>query len=209
MAHDTLAAAFVAAQQSLADVAKGRRANAGQYAYAYADLSDVLGQVRPVLAAHGLAITQSVSTAIDEVLVTTTLLHTSGQTLVVGPLAMPLGKTAQQTGSSITYARRYAIMALLGLAAADEDDDGAQAAPRSTEGQRIGKSDVPSVRAPQAGESRPVASPDKPASDKQRNYAKALMRSTLPDWSPPEVWSAAEASELIEELKAEAAANAG
>jgi len=54
------------------------------------------------------------------------------------------------------------------------------------------------------GADRPQASADKPASDKQRNYAKALMRSRgMADWSPPDDWTAADASSLIEELKAE------
>ncbi len=57
---------------------------------------------------------------------------------------------------------------------------------------------------PAGGDDRPTASADRPASDKQRNYAKALMRSRgLTDWSPPDDWSAADASQLIEELKAE------
>jgi hypothetical protein len=43
-------------------------------------------------------------------------------------LTLPVGKTAQATGSAITYSRRYALMAMLGLAT--EDDDGAAAAPR-------------------------------------------------------------------------------
>ena len=54
----------------------------------------------------------------------TTLLHTSGQWIKSEyPL---LQGTAQQTGSSLTYARRYSLSSIAGIAA-DEDDDGTSA----------------------------------------------------------------------------------
>lgn len=129
-----LASALVSAMADLSDIKKGKEAKiptkaGGSYGYKYADLADTIQQVRPVLAQHGLAVLQSpVSHDNDTVSIYTTVIHRSGQQLTFGPLTLPAGRTAQETGSAITYGRRYALLACLGLAA--EDDDGASAAPR-------------------------------------------------------------------------------
>jgi hypothetical protein len=102
----------------------------GSYTYRYADLADLLALVRPLLARHGLAVTQDVQTVDREARVTTFVLHVSGGSLAFGPLGLPLGDTPQGTGSAITYARRYALLAALGLAT-EEDDDGHAARPTS------------------------------------------------------------------------------
>jgi hypothetical protein len=129
-----ISAALVAALGEMTDVPKSHEAKvqtkAGPgYGYKYANLADSLSMVRPVLAKHGLAVMQVSSTPDQNtVLVTTTLLHKSGEWIMFFPLGMPNGRTAQETGSAITYARRYSLLSCLGLAA--EDDDGASAAPR-------------------------------------------------------------------------------
>lgn len=132
-----LAAAFVAASAELTSVTKSREASiptksGGSYGYRYAALEDVLDTVRPVLAKHGLTITQTASNRNEDYLtISTSILHRSGQYIVFEPLALPNGRTAQEIGSAITYGRRYHLLACLGLAASD-DDDGAAAAPRIT-----------------------------------------------------------------------------
>lgn len=125
---DALAAAWVKAAGEMDEVPRTRRVNAGPIKYTYADLGDALSMARPILASHGLLVTQSVDCTETDVLVSTTMLHSSGQWVTTTPVRMPLGKTAQNTGSSITYARRYSLMAFLGLAT--DDDDGASASPR-------------------------------------------------------------------------------
>lgn len=124
---DKIAPALVIALGKLTDVPKGRTADTGKYRYTFADLSDLLGMARPILSAHGLAVLQPVTVeqGSTDVLVWTTLLHTSGQFITLAPLRMAAGTTPQATGSAITYGRRYALLAALGLAA--EDDDGQQA----------------------------------------------------------------------------------
>lgn len=57
------------------------------------------------------------------------LLHVSGDKLTFDPFPFPHGRDAQATGSMVTYHRRYALVAALGMAAGD-DDDGASAAAR-------------------------------------------------------------------------------
>lgn len=124
---EQVSAALVAACAELEDVPKRHKASVGKFSYDYADLADTLSTVRPVLAKHGLAVLQPVTTEPehDIVVVATVILHKSGEQLHLGRLGLPLGQGAQATGSAITYARRYALLAALGLAA--EDDDGAAA----------------------------------------------------------------------------------
>lgn len=125
---DALAASLVNALGEMTDVVKTQTANAGQYAYSYATLADALQMARPILASHGLAITQTAEATHDEVIIWTTMVHQSGQYVTYAPLRLPAGKTAQNTGSALSYGKRYALMAVLGLAT--EDDDGANASPR-------------------------------------------------------------------------------
>lgn len=98
----------------------------------YADLNSVFDSCRSLMADHGLSITQFPGTAPMEsgpaVSLTTRLMHESGQWLE-DTMVIPLSKaTAQDYGSALTYARRYAISAIIGIVA-DEDDDGNQAQP--------------------------------------------------------------------------------
>lgn len=134
VAHDTLAAALVAALAQLGSIPKAREAKLKKYSYSYADLGDVLEHVRPILGAHGLGVLQNVTIDSGFVRITTTLLHASGESMQFGPLPLHAGNTPQQAGSAITYARRYALLAALGIAT--EDDDGQAAAQRPPQRQQ-------------------------------------------------------------------------
>jgi len=101
-----------------------------RYTFSYAPLDSILNACRPVLAKHGLAITQQLEQPDGVPAIRTELRHSGGG--VIGS-SFPLSHTPespQQLGSLLTYLRRYAIVALLGVAA-EEDDDAqqAQAAP--------------------------------------------------------------------------------
>jgi hypothetical protein len=90
----------------------------------YADLASIIEAVRKPLTDNGLAFSQTIWFDEHGLFLQTTLLHVSGQWLKSEyPL---LQGTAQQTGSSLTYARRYSLSSIAGIAA-DEDDDGAAA----------------------------------------------------------------------------------
>ena len=80
---------LVAALGQLSDVPKGRMADTGKYRYSYADLGDLLGMARPVLAAHGIAVVQPVTSDERDVLIWTTFVHRSGEFATLGPLRMP------------------------------------------------------------------------------------------------------------------------
>ena len=120
-----LAAALVSAMAELENVPKTNTAKVGAYSYSYADLGDTLTYVRPVLARHGLGVSQEVSGDGATVTVVTVIWHESGESYRTPGLTMRTGGTPQETGSAITYARRYSLLPALGLAT--EDDDGAQA----------------------------------------------------------------------------------
>ena len=118
-----LAAALAAAQGELSNVAEDGRGNFGKYM----TLPTLINAVRPILAAHDLS--WSALPAIGENGQPTMryqLLHSSGEALT-GEMALMLGKQdAQSQGSALTYARRYALVAVLNIGA-DEDDDGEHA----------------------------------------------------------------------------------
>lgn len=91
----------------------------------YATLADVWDACREPLTKNGLSIVQLPVRTEGGVSVTTILMHCSGQS-IDSTLEVPAGNTAQAFGSAITYARRYTLAAIVGIAP-DEDDDGAQA----------------------------------------------------------------------------------
>jgi hypothetical protein len=90
----------------------------------YATLGSILNAVRVPLAKHGLATLQTVRMEHGCVFVTTLLTHSSGQWIEESAgFPLPDKATVQQMGSCITYLRRYALAAIVGIVG-DEDDDG-------------------------------------------------------------------------------------
>lgn len=126
-APQTLAEALAAAQSEITDPAKD--AVNPHFRSRYADLATVLKTVRPVLAKHGIALTQTTQ-ILDGALVLVTRLHWRDEELAGYYPISPTKADPQGYGSALTYARRYTIQAIVGVAA-DDDDDGnaASAAP--------------------------------------------------------------------------------
>lgn len=83
----------------------------------YADLAALWDAVRKPLSDNGLSVVQ----IIRDGSLHTMLLHTSGQRLC-SDYPLPATARPQEMGSALTYARRYSLSALVGIAA-DEDDD--------------------------------------------------------------------------------------
>lgn len=95
----------------------------------YADLASVLDAVREPLAANGLAVVQLAADDEHGAAVETVLMHSSGE-WISSRLALPVSKAdAQGYGSALTYARRYALAAICGIAQDDDDGEGARKAP--------------------------------------------------------------------------------
>lgn len=95
----------------------------------YADLAGILEAVIPALSVNGLAVYHTTKEDGDLILVTT-LAHISGEFVSGEYPVIPVKQDPQGYGSAITYARRYAISAMLSIAA--EDDDGEAASGRNT-----------------------------------------------------------------------------
>lgn len=145
MSQQEWAAAWVAAWAELPEVLKTKKAkidlkSGGKYEYTYADLGDTLNTVRPILAKHGLAVSQSVTGDRITVAVETVVTHKAGWSERFGPTVLEATGDARATGSAITYARRYGLSAALGLATED-DDDGAQAEIRRSTAPAAAKAD--------------------------------------------------------------------
>jgi hypothetical protein len=83
----------------------------------YADLAGIRDTVIPALTANGIAVVQT----LDADAVLTRLMHASGQ-WIESRCLIPAQADMQKMGSAITYARRYSLSAICGIAA-DEDDD--------------------------------------------------------------------------------------
>lgn len=93
----------------------------------YADLASVWDACRGPLSKYGLSVIQTTESNIEAgICVITLLAHSSGQ-WVRGVLPiLALKKDPQGVGSAITYARRYALAAIAGIAQVDDDAQSAQ-----------------------------------------------------------------------------------
>jgi hypothetical protein len=93
----------------------------------YADLGSVIEAARPALTANGLSFVQAPAITEAGITLETLILHASGQWLA-SSMTLPVDdkkglSSAQAAGSVITYLRRYALAAMLGIYA-DKDEDG-------------------------------------------------------------------------------------
>lgn len=129
--HETLVDALIAAQAGFRPILKD--ATNPHFRSKYADLPSILEAVNPALREHGLVCVQRGKVHDGQQILVTELLHDSGQTLA-SDMLMPTQSDPQKMGSALTYFRRYALLALLGIAP-DDDDDG-NAASRSSPNQR-------------------------------------------------------------------------
>jgi hypothetical protein len=145
----------------------------GRRQFRYAPLSSGLEIVRKTLGQHEIAIVQT--TAIDQTAgilnLTTVLAHSSGEWIASDWPVCPIGETAtpHRMGAALTYARRYALFTLVGIAGEDDLDapdlispsqpsPGRERRPSRGNDRLDGKSAALSARTP-------VARPEKPAND--------------------------------------------
>lgn len=130
--------AFAAAQSEFG-VIKENAVNPGFHSH-YADLAEIVRVVRPILNRHGIALSWD-SAAVSNsgtVSVGVSLYHSAGGVLRFMPISVPWEarkgiNAAQAVGSALTYAKRYAISAALGLSTDEDDDGNAAGAPLQTE----------------------------------------------------------------------------
>ena len=97
----------------------------GERTFRYASLASGLDIVRKILGQHEIATVQT--TAIDQdsgqIRLTTLLAHASGEWISSDWPVCPVSETApHRMGAALTYARRYALFALIGIAGEDDLD---------------------------------------------------------------------------------------
>jgi ERF superfamily len=119
-------AELVNPEKSLTATIRTGRPGEGERSFRYAPLSSGLDIVRKTLGQHEIATLQT--TAIDQtagmVNLTTTLAHASGEWIASDWPVCPIAETAspQRMGAALTYARRYALFTLVGIAGEDDLD---------------------------------------------------------------------------------------
>lgn len=122
-----LAKALAAAQADMSNATKN--AVNPHFKNRYADLAELVNVTRPVLASHGLAVTQWVGFVEGNATVETVLMHESGEWMS-SIAATPVNKKDPQgIGSAITYLRRYSLAAVCNVAQEDDDGNAAATAP--------------------------------------------------------------------------------
>src|SRR6478752_7004783 len=119
-------AELVNPEKSLTASIRTGRPGEGERSFRYAPLSSGLDIVRKTLGQHEIATVQT--TAIDQtagmVNLTTTLAHASAEWIASDWPVCPIAETAnpQRMGAARTYARRYALFTLVGIAGEDDLD---------------------------------------------------------------------------------------
>jgi hypothetical protein len=119
-------AELVNPEKSLTATIRTGRMGEGERSFRYAPLSSGLDIVRKTLGQHEIATVQT--TAIDQssgiVSLTTMLAHASGEWIASDWPVCPVAETAnpQRMGAALTYARRYALFTLVGIAGEDDLD---------------------------------------------------------------------------------------
>jgi ERF superfamily len=164
-------------EKSLTATIRTGRVGQGERSFRYAPLSSGLDIVRKTLGQHEIATVQT--TAIDHtagmVNLTTTLAHASGEWIASDWPVCPIAETAnpQRMGAALTYARRYALFTLVGIAGEDDLD-----APDLCDDPR---SPTPSAdeRSLNPGYGQPRVPPRKPGNGQRRDGLYCERPSTL------------------------------
>jgi hypothetical protein len=182
-----IAAAFVKAQSQFHAALKD--SVNPHFKSKYADLSSVIDAVKDALAKNDLAFMQPLTSDDIGFMITTVLIHASGESISVGTMRVPVLPqdllNAQKVGASITYARRYHLASAFGIS--QEDDDGNSASGNPTQ------------------QSRPVMAPaNTPPSVRQLEYIKSIANDL--NIQIPQVKTSHEAAQVIDRLMKQKAA---
>jgi hypothetical protein len=141
-----LAKALAKAQGQIQNAAKNAKNPA--FKSSYAKLDACWDACREPLSSNGLSVVQLIGSEENRLTCTSILLHESGQFIKSTFSITPVNQNPQGFGSAATYARRYTLQALVGIAP-DEDDDG-NAASLSQRPLEPRPTAVPEVRHPKS-----------------------------------------------------------
>lgn len=133
-----LTKALCAAQGEIENVEN----NKSGHNYKYANLAACLNAIKGPLKENGLCISQVIEPYPDMLMLSTLLMHTSGQ-WIKSSIFLPLSYNTnnnkmQGLGSMITYARRYALASIIGLT--QEDNDASDHGKKDTKDKDVAKS---------------------------------------------------------------------
>ena len=133
--------------------------NTPAYGYKYADLDTITQTIKPILHKHGIAYLQTIGgTSQEQMTLTTRVFNTKGQyiedTAFLPVITSTKNNAAQTLGMSITYMRRYALCAMLGITS-DEDTDANSAVPDKGQKADTKQTRAPSTPQAKGGESTP------------------------------------------------------
>lgn len=144
--YDLVAAALVGAKK---DFTKAKKSGENSHLGAkYATLGDILDAIEPALNDRELMVMQHMlDTSTETVMhLATRIMHSSGQYMEF-QYNMPIEKkTSQAYGSTTSYARRYALAAILGISQSDDDAEIAKMRPEDWERKAQACEDVPKMR---------------------------------------------------------------
>lgn len=193
-----LAAALALAQEQFEPILKSRqvqvKSEKGSYTFWYAPLDAVLEATGSALRANGLALIQPLQGG-SPARVRTILMHSSGE-WIASEVSLPSTPAkAQEMGSLITYLRRYAVSAILGVTT--EEDDDANSGDGNQRTMTSHRSDRPAP---------PRAQPPKQSTPNQHGFLLNLMKAacfTDDERTDSEMWlkenpPAAKVSKAIE-----------
>ena len=102
--------------------AKVETRTGSSYKYQYADLAQISRELLPLLSKNGLSFSSRPTRRDGQFVLAYELRHVSGEQ-IDGEWPLPDRGTPQEIGSAVTYARRYCLCAVTGLAPDDEDHD--------------------------------------------------------------------------------------
>ena len=127
MQSDSIAALAAALSKAQGAIIGARKDSANPfYKSKYADLSSVWEACRQPLAANGLCVVQAIDIIGERPVLISTLAHSSGEWIKSIAPVLTKDDSPQALASALTYARRMALSALVGVPAIDDDGEAAQ-----------------------------------------------------------------------------------
>jgi hypothetical protein len=171
-------------EKSLTATIKEEGTRGREVTFRYAPLSSGLEIVRKVLGQHEIATVQT--TSIDQpaglVNLTTVLAHSSGQWIASDWPVCQVSDTAspRRMGAALTYARRYALFALVGIAGEDDlDAPDLQAAVSEGGSERPKANGGSHLHRGQGHDQQPISRPEQPISEGAKKPAPKQPEATL------------------------------
>lgn len=135
------------------------------YSYTYAPLDEILAVIQPVMGTLGLSVSWRHGAVGDKITATCRISHTLGHHEESGEVSMPViiadaergANPMQRIGIATTYAKRYALLGIIGMAPEDDDDARSQAQDREPKPERQGPTDGQTIDEPRQRKFHAVA----------------------------------------------------